>query len=148
MFKLLITLDHHNPRQKLNYCLLPDPPLFSLPPTFKWAKTVYYSPKVAHPYRLYGVKIMKIQAIENFTFGHLKIQYIHCTVYRVCLGPKGVQCKVTLGSYLHKTQVLSRCCYVITVRSCHKTEHHITLYNLTEQMAERCCFSLFASCKR
>jgi hypothetical protein len=29
------TLDRHNARQKLNYCLLPDPPNFSLPSTFK-----------------------------------------------------------------------------------------------------------------
>jgi hypothetical protein len=35
MFKLQITLDRHNARQKLNYCLLSDPPLFSLPSTFK-----------------------------------------------------------------------------------------------------------------
>jgi hypothetical protein len=34
MFKLQITFDRHNARQKLNYCLLPDPPLFSLPSTF------------------------------------------------------------------------------------------------------------------
>jgi hypothetical protein len=33
-FKLQITLDRHNARQKLNYCLLPDPPLFSLLSTF------------------------------------------------------------------------------------------------------------------
>jgi hypothetical protein len=37
MFKFKITLDHHNARQKLIYCLLPDPPLFSLPSTFKMA---------------------------------------------------------------------------------------------------------------
>jgi hypothetical protein len=35
MFKLEITLDRHNARQKLTYCLLPDPPLFLLPSTFK-----------------------------------------------------------------------------------------------------------------
>jgi hypothetical protein len=28
-------LDRHNARQKLTYCLLPDPPFFSLPSTFK-----------------------------------------------------------------------------------------------------------------
>jgi hypothetical protein len=32
---LKITLDRHSPRQKLNYCFLPDPPNFSLPSTFK-----------------------------------------------------------------------------------------------------------------
>ncbi len=32
--KLKITLDRHSPRLKLNYCLLPDPPLFLLLPTF------------------------------------------------------------------------------------------------------------------
>ncbi len=35
MFKLQITLDRQNARQKLIYCLQPDPPLFSLPSTFK-----------------------------------------------------------------------------------------------------------------
>ncbi len=29
-FKLKITLDRHSPRLKLKYCLLPDPPLYSL----------------------------------------------------------------------------------------------------------------------
>jgi hypothetical protein len=32
-------------------------------------KTNYLNPKVAHPRRLYGVKIMKIRAIENLTLG-------------------------------------------------------------------------------
>jgi hypothetical protein len=31
----------------------------------------YFNPKVALPQRLYGVKIRKIRAIENLTFGHL-----------------------------------------------------------------------------
>ncbi len=35
MFKLQITLDRRNARQKLNYCLLSDPPNFSLQSTFK-----------------------------------------------------------------------------------------------------------------
>jgi hypothetical protein len=35
MFKLQITLDRHDARQKLNHWLLPDPPNFSLPSTFK-----------------------------------------------------------------------------------------------------------------
>jgi hypothetical protein len=35
MFKLQITLDHHNLRLNLNDDLLPDPPQFSLPSTFK-----------------------------------------------------------------------------------------------------------------
>jgi hypothetical protein len=34
-FKLQIILDRHIARQKLNYCLLPDPPLFSLLSTYK-----------------------------------------------------------------------------------------------------------------
>jgi hypothetical protein len=34
MFKFKITLDRHNAGQKLNYCVHPDPPLFSLPSTF------------------------------------------------------------------------------------------------------------------
>ncbi len=34
-FKFQITLDRHNARLKLNYCLLPDPPNFSLLSTFK-----------------------------------------------------------------------------------------------------------------
>ncbi len=34
MFKFKITLDRHNARQKLTYCLLPDPQPFSLPSTF------------------------------------------------------------------------------------------------------------------
>jgi hypothetical protein len=40
MFKLQITLDRHNARQKLNYCLLPEPPNFSLLSTFKDDSTV------------------------------------------------------------------------------------------------------------
>ncbi len=31
----------------------------------------YFSPKVTNPERLYGVKIVKIRAIENLTLGHL-----------------------------------------------------------------------------
>ncbi len=34
-FKFKLTLDRHNARLKLIYCLLPDPPRFSLPSTFK-----------------------------------------------------------------------------------------------------------------
>jgi hypothetical protein len=33
-FKFYVTLDHHNPGLKLNYCLLPVPPNYSLPSTF------------------------------------------------------------------------------------------------------------------
>jgi hypothetical protein len=36
--KFKITPDRHNAIQNLNYCLLPDPPLFSLPSTFKGIK--------------------------------------------------------------------------------------------------------------
>ncbi len=32
----------------------------------------YFSPKIAHPERLYGVKIMNIQEMENLTLAHLK----------------------------------------------------------------------------
>ncbi len=35
MFKFKITPDHHNAIQNLNYYVLPDAPLFSLPSTFK-----------------------------------------------------------------------------------------------------------------
>jgi hypothetical protein len=35
MFKLQISLDHHNARLKFNYCLRFDPCHFSLPSTFK-----------------------------------------------------------------------------------------------------------------
>jgi hypothetical protein len=34
---LQITFDRHNAILNLNYCVLPDPPLFSLPSTFKKA---------------------------------------------------------------------------------------------------------------
>ena len=34
--------------------------------------SLYFSPKVTNPERLYGVKIMKIWAIENLTLGHLE----------------------------------------------------------------------------
>ncbi len=34
-------------------------------------KSIYFSPKVTNPERLYGLKIMKIWAIKNLTFGHL-----------------------------------------------------------------------------
>jgi hypothetical protein len=44
MFKLQITLDRHDARQKLNYYLLPDPPNFSLPSTFKVASVTYFPP--------------------------------------------------------------------------------------------------------
>ena len=37
-FKFKITPDRHNAIQNLNYCLLPDPPLSSLPSTFKTSK--------------------------------------------------------------------------------------------------------------
>jgi hypothetical protein len=39
-FKFKVTLDRHNPRLKLIYCLLPDPPRFSLPSTFKKDKAL------------------------------------------------------------------------------------------------------------
>jgi hypothetical protein len=32
---------------------------------------LYFSPEVTYPERLYGVKIMKIEAIKNFTPKHL-----------------------------------------------------------------------------
>ncbi len=43
------------PKKPLNICL----------------KKCYFKPKVTFPQRLYGVKIMKIRAIENLTLGHL-----------------------------------------------------------------------------
>jgi hypothetical protein len=43
MFKFKITLDRHNARQNLNYYVLPDPPLFSLPSTFKLMKIIRQS---------------------------------------------------------------------------------------------------------
>jgi hypothetical protein len=41
MFMLQITLDCHNARQKLIYCLLPDPPLFSLQSNFNHKKYTF-----------------------------------------------------------------------------------------------------------
>ncbi len=42
-------------------------------------KKMYFNPKVAHPMRLYGVKIMTIRAIENLTLGHLnKRTLLYC----------------------------------------------------------------------
>jgi hypothetical protein len=38
MFKFKITPDRHNARQNLNYCVLLDPPHFSLPSTFKGSR--------------------------------------------------------------------------------------------------------------
>ncbi len=40
MFKFKISLERHDARQNLNYYVLPDPPLFSLPSTFKDDLTV------------------------------------------------------------------------------------------------------------
>jgi hypothetical protein len=37
------TLDRHSAIQKLNYCLLPDPPNFSLPSTFKLRRHLLHS---------------------------------------------------------------------------------------------------------
>jgi hypothetical protein len=34
--------------------------------------SLYFGPIVTNPEMLYGVKIMKIRAIENLTLGHLK----------------------------------------------------------------------------
>jgi hypothetical protein len=42
-FTFKITLDRHNATQKLIYCLLPDPPHFSLPSTFK---PTFYPPAI------------------------------------------------------------------------------------------------------
>jgi hypothetical protein len=36
--------------------------------------SLYFTPKVTYPERFYGVKIMKIGAIENLTLGHLQIR--------------------------------------------------------------------------
>ncbi len=33
--------------------------------------SLYFSPKITYPERLYGVKIMKIRVIKNLTLGHL-----------------------------------------------------------------------------
>jgi hypothetical protein len=33
--------------------------------------SLYFSPKVTYPERLYSVKIMEIRAIDNLTLGHL-----------------------------------------------------------------------------
>ncbi len=35
-----------------------------------------FNPEVAHTYRLYGVKIWKIRAIEYLTLGHLQYQFV------------------------------------------------------------------------
>ncbi len=43
MFKFKITPDRHNAGQMLIYCLLPNPPHFSLPSTFKDAKKIFFS---------------------------------------------------------------------------------------------------------
>jgi hypothetical protein len=37
----------------------------------KKVTSLYFSPKVINPEMLYGVKIMKIRAIENLTLVHL-----------------------------------------------------------------------------
>jgi hypothetical protein len=42
MFKLQITLNRHNARQRLNYYFLPDPSHFSLPSTFKTIPTLVW----------------------------------------------------------------------------------------------------------
>ncbi len=44
MLKFKMTPDRHNPIQNLNYYLRPDPPLFSLPSTFKptWRPNLQY----------------------------------------------------------------------------------------------------------
>ncbi len=39
-------------------------------PKFK-VTSLYFSPKVTNPERLYSKKIMKIRAMENLTLGHL-----------------------------------------------------------------------------
>jgi hypothetical protein len=44
MFKFKITLDRHDARQNLNYYALPDPPLFSLPSTFKSLSLALFVP--------------------------------------------------------------------------------------------------------
>jgi hypothetical protein len=36
-----------------------------------YIKIFYFNPEVAHTWRLYGVKIRKIRAIEYLTLGHL-----------------------------------------------------------------------------
>ncbi len=37
------------------------------------------NPQVTYPNRLYSVKIMKIRALENFTFGHLSTAKHFCS---------------------------------------------------------------------
>ncbi len=49
-------------RSEINWCLAPQKVKVT---------SLYLSLKVANPERLYGVKIMKIRAIENLTLGHL-----------------------------------------------------------------------------
>jgi hypothetical protein len=49
MFKFKITPDRHNAVQILNYCLLPDPPLFSLPSTFKHSSIALWKAIMNNP---------------------------------------------------------------------------------------------------
>ncbi len=55
-FKLKINLDCHNPRLKLNYRLLTDPPLFSLLSTFKVRKVLCEEPNSSHNKCKIGLK--------------------------------------------------------------------------------------------
>ena len=51
------------------------------PPKVK-VTSLYFSPKVTNPERLYGEKIMKIRAIENLTLGHLYyLEKCACTTH-------------------------------------------------------------------
>ncbi len=86
-FKFQITPDRHKARQKLTYCLLPDPPHFSLPSTFK-AVSVLICNCSKHEKIIYHIKY-----IYKIDFEFLAIQQILGTIVTSVL-KKGNHCTV------------------------------------------------------
>jgi hypothetical protein len=65
MFKLKTTLDRHSPRLIIDDSLLADPPLFSLPTTFKYGR--YRT--VLRPMVIFYVRICNIELIGMNMYG-------------------------------------------------------------------------------
>jgi hypothetical protein len=80
-FKFKITLDLHHASRKLIYCLLPDPPYFSLPSTFKVEKSIYEL--FVFGCVISGLSAVVKNSIKNFTVLPERIPFFRTTILTV-----------------------------------------------------------------
>ncbi len=106
MFKLQITLDRHNARQKLNYRLFPDPPLFSLPSTFKFFLKIWLT-SLCHvasiPWNSVVLITMKILEWDIKWFLFCRVWYLEQRADSPWLGPESSTLRMCCSSCLTPT---------------------------------------------